>query len=50
MNYELVDKFISDNFNQDSAISKIKYYNPNNLAIQHLPVKENVKFCLTMVL
>ena len=33
-------------FNQDgdeSAILKLKYYNPPNLIFQHLPNKENVK-------
>ena len=40
MNDELVNKFNTDNFNQGSAILKIKYYNPKNLIVQHLPVKE----------
>ena len=40
MNNELVNKFNTGNFNQGSAILKIKYYNPKNLIVQHLPVKE----------
>ena len=40
MNDELVQKVNSGNFNQGSAILKIKYYNPKNLIVQHLPVKE----------
>ena len=43
MNGELVEKFNSGNFTQGSAILKIKYYNPKNLIIQHLPVKEKEK-------
>ena len=39
MNDELVEKFNTGNFNQGSAISEIKYYNPKNLIVQHLPVK-----------
>ena len=39
-NDELVEKFITGNFNQGSAILKIKYYNPKNLIVQHIPVKE----------
>ena len=39
MNDELVEKFNSGNFNQGSAILKIKYYNPKNLIVQHLPIK-----------
>ena len=42
MNDELVEKFNSGNFNQGSAILKIKYYNPKNLIVQHLPIKERV--------
>ena len=42
MNGELVNKFTSGNFTQGSAILKIKYYNPKNLIVQHLPVKERV--------
>ena len=40
MNDELVNKFNTGNFNQGSAILKIKYYNPKNLIVQHLPIKE----------
>ena len=43
MNDELVEKFDTGNFNQGSAILKIKYYNPKNLFVQHLPVKEKEK-------
>ena len=43
MNNELVEKLNSGNFTQGSAILKIKYYNPKNLIVQHLPVKERVK-------
>ena len=42
MNYELVEKFNNGNFNQGSAILKIKYYNPRDLIVQHLPIKEKV--------
>ena len=43
MNDELVEKFNKGNFNQGSAILKIKYYNPRDLIVQHLPVKEKEK-------
>ena len=43
MNDELVQKFNTVNSNQESAILKIKYYNPQNLIVQHLPVKEGEK-------
>ena len=43
MNDELVNKFNTGNFNQGSAILKIKYYNPKNLIVQHLPIKEREK-------
>ena len=36
----LVLKFNNDNFNRGSAILKIKAYNPKNLIVQHIPVKE----------
>ena len=39
MNDELVEKFNIQTFTQGSAILKIKYYNPKNLIVQHLPVK-----------
>ena len=42
MNDELVEKFISGNFSQGSAILKIKYLNPKNLVVQHHPIKERV--------
>ena len=42
MNEELVNKFNTGNFNQGSAILKIKYYNPKDLVVQHLPIKEKV--------
>ena len=43
MNDELVEKFNTGNFNQGSAILKIKYYNPRDPIVQHLPVKEREK-------
>ena len=42
MNDELVKKFNEVNFTQGSAILKIKYHNPKNLTVQHLPVNERV--------
>ena len=42
MNDELIEKFNTSNFTQGSAILKIKYYNPKNLIVQHLPIKERV--------
>ena len=42
MNDELIEKFNNQTFTQGSAILKVKYYNPKNLIIQHLPVKEKV--------
>ena len=39
MNDELVEKDDTGIFNQRSAILKIKYYNPKNLIVQHLPIK-----------
>ena len=42
MNNELVIKFNNQKFNQGSAILKIKYYNPKNLIVQHIPIKERV--------
>ena len=42
MNKTYVDAFNNQTFNQDgneSAILRIKYYNPPNLIFQHLPVK-----------
>ena len=46
MNKTYVEAFNNETFNQDgdeSAILRIKYYNPPNLIFQHLPVKEKVK-------
>ena len=43
MNNELVEKFNTGNFTQESAILKIKYYNPKNLIVQHIPIKEKKK-------
>ena len=43
MNDELVEEFTDQTFSQGSAILKIKYYNPKNLIVQHIPVKERVK-------
>ena len=46
MNNVYVEAFNNQTFNQDgdeSAILRIKYYNPRNLMFQHLPVKEKVK-------
>ena len=40
MNEELVEKFNNQTFTQGSAILKIKYYNPKNLIVQHLPTKK----------
>ena len=40
MNKFLVHKFNIQTFNQGSAILRIKDYNPKNLIVQHLPVKE----------
>ena len=43
MNDELVEKFNNQTFTQGSANLKIKYYNPKNLIVQHLPIKEKEK-------
>ena len=43
MNDELVEKFNNQTFTQGSAILKIKYYNPKNLIVQHIPIKETEK-------
>ena len=43
MNDELVEKLNTGIFNQGSDILKIKYYNPKNIIVQHLPVKEKEK-------
>ena len=42
MNDELVEKFNNQSFTKGSAILKIKYYNPRDLIVQHLPIKEKV--------
>ena len=42
-----VKAFNNQTFNQDgdeTAILRIKYYNPRHLIFQHLPVKEKVKY------
>ena len=43
MNEELVNKFNNQTFTKGFAILKIKYYNPKNRIVQHLPVKEKKK-------
>ena len=43
MNDELVEEFNNGNFNQGSAILKMKYYNPRDLIVQHLPFQEKEK-------
>ena len=43
MNKYLVHRFNNQTFSQGSAVLKIKYYNPKNLIVQHLPVKEKEK-------
>ena len=43
MNNELVEKFNNQTFTQGSAILKIKYFNPKNLIVQHIPIKEKEK-------
>ena len=43
MKEEFVEKFNTQIFNQGSAILRIKYYNPKNLIVQHLPVKKKEK-------
>ena len=43
MNNELVNKFNNQNFNQGSGILKIKFYNPKNLIVQHIPIREKEK-------
>ena len=41
MNNEIVNQFNMKTFTK-SAILKIKYYNPNDIVLQHIPVKEEV--------
>ena len=43
MNKEFVEKFNTGMFTQGSAALRIKYYNPKNVIVQHLPVKEREK-------
>ena len=43
MNEFLVHRFNNQTFTQGSAILKIKYYNPENLIVQHIPIKEKEK-------
>ena len=43
MKDELVEKFNTGNFTQGNAILKNKYYNPEKLIVQHLPVKRREK-------
>ena len=43
LNDEFVEKFNNQTFTQGSAILKIKYYNPRDLIVQHLPIKEKKK-------
>ena len=43
MNDDIVEKFNNGNFTQGSAILKIKYYNPKNLIVRQIPVKEREK-------
>ena len=43
MNDEPVQKFNTQTFTEGIAILKIKYFNPKDLIVQHLPVKEKVK-------
>ena len=40
MKDELVEKFNTSNFTQGIASFKMKYCNPNNSVVQHLPIKE----------
>ena len=43
MNEELVEKLLNQTFLQGTAILKIKNYNPKNLIVQHLPIREKEK-------
>ena len=43
MNKFLVHRFNNQTFTQGSAILKIKYYNPRDLIVQHVPIKEKEK-------
>ena len=43
MNDELGKNLNEGNFTKGSAILKIKFFNPKNLIVQHLPLKEQVE-------
>ena len=43
MKDELVEKLNTDKFNQGNAILKLKTYNPKNLLVHPLPVREREK-------
>ena len=43
MDDEFVEKFHTQTFTQGSSILKIKYYNPKDSIVQHIPVKEKEK-------
>ena len=43
MNDILVEKFNNKSFTRGSVVLKIQFYNPKNLIVQILPVKEKVK-------
>ena len=43
MNEKLVKNFNTGTFTKRSAILKTKHFNPKNLIVQHLPVKEKEK-------
>ena len=43
MNFEIIEKFNSGNFNWGCAILRVKYYNPPDLKLQRLSVKERVQ-------
>ena len=43
LNGDLVEKFNNQPSTQDSAILKTKCFNPKDLIVQHLPVKEGEK-------
>ena len=43
MKDELVEKFNTGDFTKGSVILGIEYYNPKNLIVQHLPIKEREK-------
>ena len=43
MNDVFVDKFNTQTFTQGSSILKIENYNPKDLTVRHIPVKEREK-------